>query len=130
VSQIAEELRQVRQAIEREAAALTRLETTYQTALEAAGLVFDQIIELTLDYSTLNEVVSAKEQRLREIEALLLTKDQIAAIVEGDDEAAAESARAMAMTGSLVYKKAVLEAQKADLVERLGETCARVSAIS
>ena len=118
VSRTAEELRQVRQAIEREVGALTGLEAKYQTALSAAGLAFDQIIKLTVDYSTLDGVVSAKKQRLREIEALLLTKDQIAATVEGDDEAAAESARAVE---SLVCQKAALEAQKTDLVERLGK---------
>jgi ABC-type dipeptide/oligopeptide/nickel transport system ATPase component len=121
VSRTAEELRQVRQAIEREADALTGLEAKYQAALNVAGLVFDQIIKLTVDYSTLDGVVSAKEQRLREIEALLLTKDQIAATVEGDDETAAGSALAEAMAGSLVCQKAALEAQKADLVERLGK---------
>jgi len=121
VSRTAEELRQVRQAIEREAAALTGLEAKYQTVLNAAGLTFDQIVKLTVDYSTLDGVVLAKEQRLREIEGLLLTKDQIAATVEGDDEAAAESARAAAMGGSLVCQKAELEVQKVDLVERLGK---------
>ena len=121
VSRTAEELRQVRQAIEREAAALIGLEAEYQTALNATGLAFDQIIKLTVDYSTLDVVVSAKEQRLLEIEALLLTNDQIVATVEDDDEAAEESARAAAMAGSLVCQKAVLEAQKAELVERLGK---------
>jgi energy-coupling factor transporter ATP-binding protein EcfA2 len=121
VSRAAEELGQVRQAIEREAAALTGLEAKYQTALNAAGLAFNQIIKLTVDYSTLDRVVSEKEQRLREIEALLLTKDRIAAAVEGDDEAAAESACAAMMAGSLVCQKATLEAQKAVLVERLGK---------
>ncbi|MFC1885457.1 TrlF family AAA-like ATPase [Thermodesulfobacteriota bacterium] len=121
VSRTAEELRQVRQAIEREAAALTGLEAKYQTSLSAAGLSFDQIIKLTVDYSTLDGVVSAKEQRLREIEALLQTEDKIVATIEGDDEIAAESARAAALAGSLVYQKATLETEKADLVERLGK---------
>ncbi len=121
VSRTAEELRQVRQAIERQAAALTGLEATYQTALNAAGLAFHQIVKLTVDYGTLDEVVSAKEKRLREIEALLLTKDQIAATVKDDDKVAAESARATAMAGSLVCQKAALEAQKTELVDRLGK---------
>lgn len=121
VSRNAEELRQVRQAIEREAAALTGLKAKYQTALSAAGLAFDQIIKLTVDYSSLDGVVSAKEQRLRKIEVLLLSKDQIAKMVEGDVEAASESARAAAMDGSLVCQKTALEVKKAELVERLGK---------
>ena len=121
VSGVAEELRQVRQAIEREAVALTELEAKYRTALNNAGLAFDQIIKLTVDYSSLDGVVATKQERLIEIEALLLTKEQIAATVGGYDEADAESARAAATIGSLVCQKAVLEAQRADLVERLGK---------
>jgi ABC-type lipoprotein export system ATPase subunit len=121
VSQIAEELRHVRQAIERETTALTGLEAEYQATLNSAGLAFDQIIKLTVDFSTLDGVVSAKEQRLREIEALLLTKDQVASMVEGDNEVAAESTHADATAGSLVCQKAALEAQKVELVERLGK---------
>ena len=102
VSQTAEELRQVRQAIEREAGALTGLEAKYQTALTAAGLSFDHIVKLVVDYSSLDAVVTAKAQRLRAIEALLLTKDEIAVTVGGDDEAAAQPAREAAMAASLV----------------------------
>lgn len=120
-SRTAEELGQIRQAMEREVAALTGLLEEYETALTAAGLAFDQIIKITVDYSTLDGVISAKEQRLREIEALLLTKDQITAIVVVDDQAASESARAAAMAGSLVCQKADKEDQKAELVERLGK---------
>lgn len=119
LSRIAEELRQVRQAIERQADALTGLKVKYQTALAAAGLAFDQIVKLAVDYSSLDEIVTAKEQKLQQIKALLLTKDEIAITVVGDDMTAAESARAVA--GSLVCQKAMLEAQKAEIIERLGK---------
>jgi len=121
VSRSAEERRQVRQAIEREARALTGLEAKYQTALKAAGLAFNQIVKLIVDYSTLDSVVSAKEQRLQAIGILLRTEEDIAATVRGDDEAAAETARAAAMAASLVCQKTALEAQKAEIVERLGK---------
>jgi len=121
VNRTAEELRQVRQAIKRKTDALTGLEAEYQTVLNAAGLTFDQIIKLTVDYGTLDGVVSAKEQRLQKIEAFLLTKDQIAATVDNKEEAAAESARTVAAAGSLMCQKAVLETQKVELVERLGK---------
>ncbi len=120
VSRAAEELRQIRKAIERQATALTGLEAKYQPALKVAGLAFNQIIRITVDYSTLDGVVSAKEQRLREIEALLLTREQIASTIEGDDDAAM-SARTAAMARSLVHQKAEVEAQKAEIVERLGK---------
>lgn len=121
VSQSAEELRQVRQAIEREAGALTGLKAKYQQALTAAGLTFDQVVKLVVDYSSLDAVVNAKAQRLQQIEALLLTSDEITAMVGVDDEASAESARAAAAATSLVCQKATLEAQKAENVERMGK---------
>lgn len=117
VNRTAEELRQVRQAIEREASALTGLESKYQIALQAASLTFDQLVKLTVDYSALDAIVSGKTQRLRTIETLLRTSDEIAATVPGADEAAAESALAV----SLVCQKEALEAQKAEIVERLGK---------
>lgn len=120
VSASAEKLKQVRQAIEREAGALRSLEATNRDTLDAAGLKFDQIVTLTLDYSALDAVLSQKEQKLREIEALLLTGDDIAA-VDGPDEAAAQTARDAAAAASLVCQKIALEDQKAEIVERLGK---------
>ena len=119
VSQSAEELRQVRQAIEREAGALTGLKAKYQIALTAVGLSFDQIVKLVVDYSSLDAVVNAKAQRLQQIEALLLTSEEIEAMAGGDNEVAAESTRAVAT--SLVCQKATLEAQKTEIVERMGK---------
>jgi DNA repair exonuclease SbcCD ATPase subunit len=115
MNQTAEELRQVREAIERQAVALTALEAKYQGVLNAAGLSFDHIVRLTVDFSTLDGVVSAKQQRLLEIASLLLTKDQIAEI-DDDDE------KLVAMIISLVCQKASLEDQKTDLVDQLGKT--------
>ena len=117
VSRTAEELRQVRQAIVREVASLAGLESTYKTALDASGLSFGQIVKLTLDYSRLDSVVSSKEQRLRDIETLLLTEDEIVARVGGDDETGAKAARA----SSLICQKAELEAQKKEIVEKLAQ---------
>ena len=115
-----EQLRQVRQAIAREAANLTGLEAEHGTTLEAAGLSFGQIVKLTLDYSPLDTVVTQKEGRLREIAPLLLSADDIAAM-DGDDEAALEAARAAATAASLVCQKTALEVQRAEIVERLGK---------
>lgn len=120
VSAAAEELKQVRQAIEREAGALGGLETKYRDTFAAAGLNFGQIVSLTLDYTALDAAIAAKGQRLREIETLLLTGDDIAAI-DGPDEAAAQTARAAASAASIVYQKAVLESQRAEIVDRLGK---------
>jgi energy-coupling factor transporter ATP-binding protein EcfA2 len=120
VSAAVEELRQVKQAIERETGALKGLEAKFQATLTAAGLTFGQIVKLTLDYTALDAVVAQKEQRSRQIEALLLSGADIAAM-GGDDEAAAQAARTAATAASLVCQKAALETQKAEIVERLGK---------
>jgi ABC-type lipoprotein export system ATPase subunit len=120
VSQSAEELRQVRQAIEREAGTLTGLEAKYQSVLGAAGLAFNQIVSLDVDYSSLDAVLLEKTQRLQKIESLLLTKDDIATQTEGNDSRT-QMERAAAMSASLVCQKASLEEQKAEIVERLGK---------
>lgn len=120
VNQTAEELRQVRQALARAAAALAGLEAEHRATFAAAGLTFDQIVKLTVDYTALDTVVAEKVQRSQQIEALLMAKDEIATI-GGDDETTAETARAVATAASLVCQKAALEEQKVDIVERLGK---------
>ena len=119
-SSAAEQLRQVRQAIGREAANLRALEAEHEATLEAAGLSFGQMVKLTLDYGPLDAVVTQKEGRLEEIAALLLTADGIAAM-HGDDEAALEVVRVAATAESFVCQKTALEAQRAEIVERLGK---------
>lgn len=115
-----EQLRQLRQAIVREAASLIGLETEHGATIEAAGLSFGQIVKLTLDYGPLDTVITQKEERLKAVGALLLTPDDIDAM-EGDDAAALEDACTAARVASLVYQKGALETQKAALVERLGK---------
>lgn len=113
-----EELQQMRQAIESEAGVLRDLETKYRETLDAAGIPFGQIVTLTLDYTALDAVVARKEQRSQEIETLLLTEDDIAAM-DGSDEAEVETARAEATAASLVCRMAALEAEKDKIVELL-----------
>lgn len=120
VSASVEELQQVRQVIEREASALTGLESKYQDTLAADGLSFVQIVKVTLDYTALDAVVMQKEQRLRQIEALLLTGEEISTM-GGDDDASAQLARGAAIAASLVCQKAALEEQKTEIIERLGK---------
>lgn len=120
VSAAAEELQQVRQAIEREAGALHGLETRYRDTLTAAGLSFGEIVKLTLDYAALDAAIAAKRQRMQEIEALLITGDEIAAM-DAPEGPSAQTVRDAAKTASLVCQKAALEIQKAEIVERLGK---------
>ncbi len=115
-----EQLRQIRQAIAREAASLTGLEAEHGATLDAAGLSFGEIVKLTLDYGSLDTVVSQKERRLEEIAALLRTPEDIVAM-GGDDETALDSARAAALAASLVCQKRAVETEKTEIVERLGK---------
>lgn len=121
LNNVSEELGQARQAIDRQVSLLTGMKTTHKEVLEAAGLDFDQIIKLTVDFSRLDEVISAKKQRSADISALLLTHDQIDTTIKGEDEAATQAARAAAKAGSIVCQKAILETTKTEFVERLGK---------
>lgn len=120
VSASVEELHQVRQSIERATDSLTGLEAKHEAVLAAAGLSFGQLVTLTVDYTALDTAVKQKEQRLRQIESLLLTSDDIAAM-GFDDEAAVEAARATATARSIVCQQEVLEVQRTELVDRLGK---------
>jgi len=115
-----EQLRQVRQAITREAASLKGIEAEHGATLEAAGLSFGQIVMLTIDFGPLDSAITQKERRLEVIAALLLSEKDISTM-SGDDETALESARSAAMAASLVCQKAAIEVQKAEIVERLGK---------
>ena len=119
VSASVEELQQVRQSIERPAEMLTGLEAKHKKVLDAAGLTFDQIVTLTVDFTVLDTAVTQKQQRLRQIETLLLSAEDIATM--GGDDVVAVQARAAATAASLVCQKTSLEVQKAEIVERLGK---------
>lgn len=110
---VVEQLRQLRQAIAREAESLTGLETEHAATLETAGLSFGEIVKLAIDYGPLDAVITQKEERLAELAALLLSADDIAAM-DGDDAAATAA--------SLVCQKEALETRKANLVERLSKS--------
>jgi energy-coupling factor transporter ATP-binding protein EcfA2 len=118
VSASVEELKQVRQSIERAADVLAGLEAKHKTALAAAGLTFGQIVTLSVHYNALDAAVAQKEQRLGQIETLLTSTEDIAAM--GRDSVSVQP-RADATAASLVCQKAALEVQKAEIVERLGK---------
>ncbi|MHB8712492.1 MAG: TrlF family AAA-like ATPase [Trichloromonadaceae bacterium] len=120
VSASVEELLQVRQSIERSVNTLTGLEAKHEAVLAATGLSFGQIVKLFVDYTALNAATKQKEQRLRQVELLLLSKDDIA-VFGGGDDTSVDKARATATAASLICQHAALEVQKAELVERLGK---------
>lgn len=119
VSKIIEELHQTKQAIEREAGKLTNLKPQYKEILESIGLVFEDIVKLTLDYSRLDESVNQKNRRLKEINALLISEEDIAEKFVGRTEA--QELRVAAASTSIVCQRENLERQKALLVERMAK---------
>lgn len=119
VSASVEELQQVRQSIDRAVEGLVGLEAKHEAVLAAVGLTFAKIVTLALDYTSLDTAITQKEQRLRHIENLLLSADDIAA-QGGDDEASIQD-RAVMTAASLACQKASLERQKVEIVERLGK---------
>lgn len=115
LTHLVEELRQAKQTIERAAQNLRQVGVQYHSVLESAGLSFDNIVKLELDYGTLNEVVTEKVERLNEIDDLLATELGIQESIAGraDDQEAMSFARSK----SIVCKKARLETRRTQLVE-------------
>jgi ABC-type lipoprotein export system ATPase subunit/outer membrane murein-binding lipoprotein Lpp len=120
VSQSAEQLRQVKQSIERAAENLSSLNERHQSVLAAAGLSFADIVNLRLDYTSLDAAVAQKTARLEHIRALLLDQNDIAAI-QAEDQISVEKAREQAAARSIRVRRSALEAEKRELVERLGK---------
>ena len=112
----AEELRQVKQAINRQAERLTKLKRQYDEVLKSSGLQFDNIVRLNLDFSDLNKLVAEKVQRVREIKNLLATEEEIRE--KFASQQGTEKAIALARSESIVCKKANLQKRKTDLVVR------------
>jgi len=121
VSQHAVELKQLRQAIQREATSVTNLEQKYHSVLNTVGIDFSKVVSVTVNYSMLDEVIMVKEQRLVEIEGLLITEEHISRAVDADGNALLESAQQEAIAKSLVCQKARFETERKDLIELLGK---------
>ena len=115
LSQAAEELGQIRQAIERQTNLLAGLEAKYRNILNSSGLSFDKIVKIAVDFSPLDGVISSIRQKISQIKSLLLTDEEIAEI-DDDDE------KQRTKTISLVHRRASLEKDRAGLVDRLGKS--------
>jgi ABC-type lipoprotein export system ATPase subunit len=107
------DLKRVRQEIERAATTFTQLEKTHETVLKDAGLSFQQIIKIAIEYGTLDNVIEEKKRRSDQISALLLTIDDIN-LPEGAE------GRQEAVDESVVCRRVALEKKKGDIIERLG----------
>ena len=115
-SQLTQQLRQIKQSIQSRASRLMDLRPQYQEVLATAGLSFDDIVTLTLDYSSIDTLVEQKVERIGEIESLLATEEEIVQRFRGKHDA--EKAMAAARDTSIVCRKALLEQQRKTLIER------------
>ena len=109
-----EELKQTRKAIERVPEALKALKTKHEASLTAVGLDFNNIIKITIDYDTLDQVIETKTSRLNEICSFLASEEDIASSTSDDTN------KAVARSASLVCQLAELNQKKLGIVERLG----------
>ena len=92
IGQRVEELRQARQAIQRQANALNALATTYKALFEREGLRFDDLVKVALEFSTLDQLVTQLEERLSAIKTALATEEDIDRHLKGAEADAARAA--------------------------------------
>ena len=116
VNKITEELRQFKQSVERESAALIVLEDQYRAVLESSGIAFKDVVELQLDLSQVDRTITENKSRLSKIRTLLSDED-LTSVGLPDRESPSEPVNLEA-SESIVWQKAVLERNKMQLVER------------
>lgn len=104
---------QIRKAVERQAGGLLTLKTKYEEELKTAGILFDEVISLSVDYSQLDGYIQTSKDRLGEININLQSMEEIDALDLGDVE------KKTAQDRSLRYRYAQLEKQKQDITDRL-----------
>ncbi len=119
ISTSVEELQQVRQSIKSAVDALTELESKHENTLHKAGLAFSQIITLKADYTALDTVIQKMKDRLQQIKTLLVDTEGIA--TPDVSNTTFVQVREETKATSLVCKKAAFEAQKAEIIDRLGK---------
>src|SRR3989344_2781946 len=80
LSKDAEDLRQLRQAIERHISTVSDLKPKYEALLTAAGIRFEDVVSFSANYEKIDAVIQAKMRRLGEIQILLRTEAAVAAL--------------------------------------------------
>lgn len=111
VSKEAEELRQLRQTIERQVKAVSDLKPKYDALLKASGIKFDDVVTFSANYEKIDEVVQGKARRIGEIEIKLRTEEAVADL----DPALKEDGEKQ----SLVCQRSQLEKRRKEIVDQL-----------
>ena len=111
----AEDLSQARREIERATAALKALGPKHKALFEACGVSFTNIVNLIVDYASLDVAIQAKRGRVNEIVTALRTKDEIEALALSETEAEKQ------VKHSLVCQRAALETKRKEIVDKLNK---------
>ena len=115
LTEIIDKLSRAEQAIQRKADALLNLKSNYQEAFRTVDLAFEDIVSLTLDFGILNALVVEKHKKLKDIENVLLTEEEITQRYKDGAEIK------IAISKSIICQKAKMEKKKSRLTERLSK---------
>jgi len=119
IVRVKEELRQFKQSVERQSATMTDLGTQYRSVLESAGLSFDDVVQIKLDFSQVEKTLVEKNDRLRQIDALLSDHEDSALVLpKVEDPSAVLDALDLVESESPVLKKKVLKQLKKQIIAR------------
>jgi ABC-type lipoprotein export system ATPase subunit len=111
-AKIDQELRQAKQAIERQIRSLNSLKANYSDVLRSVGINFDDIVTISVNYQRLDDVIEEKTNRLAEINTLLRTEEEInSAAFKGDKSAALKQ--------SLIVQHSEEERRKNEIIDQL-----------
>ena len=116
ISQVAEDLRQTKHAIERQTQSLLDVEFQFEEILQSAGIAFEDIVKLQIDFGPLDAHLAEKAARSSEIEGLLATEEDIRERFRTVPES--EESIAAAISASAVCKLQRLENERDQRVEQ------------
>jgi ABC-type lipoprotein export system ATPase subunit len=110
----AEDVRQARVAIDRQVKALQAMNTAHGPALERAGIAFNDVVKVSVDWAPLDAAALKFDRRLLELAALLADEREIAAEVS-------EESRQTLKDSSFIQRRLALTLRKETLTEKLGQ---------
>jgi ABC-type lipoprotein export system ATPase subunit len=109
------DFKRMRKDIERSVATVTGLKKMHEVLLTEAGLSFEKIVSLRVDYAALDTLIESKQRRTSEVNVLLASREDIQAF----DAPEAEEETKKAIETSIVCQRQALEERKSALMEKL-----------
>lgn len=109
----AEDIKQAKVAIERQANLVTALEDQYDQLFTSAGLQFKEIVSITTKFEQVDEYLKKTTNRLLTLRLLLFSKDEINLMTISDSQKLKE------ISNSVLCKKDVLETAKKTIIDGL-----------